>query len=261
MKTSIDVVTMDRISFKNIEKERVVVDSATEKAIQEFPDLAAHAGFKPSSYELVLLKPNVCGMYPPNTELLKAVIRYLIPYSKTLIIGETPSAMHKPIKRFKSLGITDLARSLNVAIRDLMEDEVTMKKVPSPHVMKKIPLPTSILEADLLVNCPGLGTHRSTLLTCALKNLFGLIAEKYKFFKLHPKGVSEVVADLFQIVKPELNVVDCGKRTLVGTDALSVDVVACEYKALSPYRVKHLVLAARDLGLDLKDLRIRHVKL
>jgi len=243
------------------DRERIVVVSTKEKALRELPALAKQAGFQLTSYNLALMKPNVCGMYPPAIDLLKAVIQYIKPYSQTLIIAETPSGMHSPKERFESLGINRLAEQLGVACLDLMEDEVVMKPVPKPHAMKQIPLPSIVLEADLVVNCPGLGTHGNTLLTCALKNLFGLIAERNKFSNLHSRGVSEVLADLFQLIKPQLNIADCNHHILVGTDALSVDVVACEFKSLSPPKVKHLVLAAQDQGLELSDLRIRRVEL
>ncbi|MHA2313937.1 MAG: DUF362 domain-containing protein [Candidatus Hermodarchaeia archaeon] len=252
---------MSQTALKYGEKEKVVVVSTKERAIRELPLLVEEAGFQVASHDLVLVKPNVCGMYPPALDLLRTVIQYVKPHSKAIIIGETPSAGHSPNERFESLGIKRLAGHLEVAVRDLMEDTTVLKRVPKPHAMKEIPLPSTVLEADLLVNVPGVGTHGNTLLTCALKNLFGLIAERHKYSKLHPKGVSNVVADVFQLVKSQLNVVDCGQQVLVGTDALSVDVVACEFKSLSPFKVRHLVLAAQDLGLELRDLRIRRIEL
>ena len=227
---------MHQTGLKYGETEKVVVVSTKEKAVRELPLLVEKAGFQVTSYDLVLVKPNVCGMYPPALDLLKAVIQYIKPHSKTIVIGETPSAGHSPNERFESLGIKRLMGHLGVAVQNLMEDEVVMGRVLKPHAMKEIPLPSTVLEADFIVNVPGLGTHGNTLLTCALKNLFGLIAERRKYSRLHPKGVSKVVADVFQLVKPQLNVVDCGHQVLVGTDALSVDVVACEFKSLSPLR-------------------------
>jgi len=253
--------TMSKTVQTSREFESIVVIAEKEQAVQDLPALAEKAGFQAVPCDLVLLKPNVCGMYPPSLELLRSVVQYLKPYSKALIIGETPSTMHSPDERFDSLGIERLAERLGVTTRDLIRDEIVMRHVPKPHAMKEIPLPSTVVKADLLVNCPGLGTHGNTLLTCALKNLFGLISERHKFSRLHPKGVSEVVADVFQILKPQLNVVDCGRRVLVGVDALSVDVIASEFKSLSPNRVRHLVLAAQDLGLDLDDLRIRRVEI
>ena len=253
--------TMSKAALASRESESVVVIASKGRATDDLPALAEQAGSQPVPHDLILLKPNVCGMYPPSLDLLESIIEYLKPHSKALIIGETPSTMHSPDERFNSLGIKRLADRLGVATRDLMRDEAVRVRVPKPHAMREIPLSATVLKADLIVNCPGLGTHGNTALTCALKNLFGLISERHKFSNLHPRGVSEVIADVFQIVKPRLNVVDCGQRVLVGTDALSVDVVASEFKSLSPSRVKHLVLAAQDLGLSLNDLRIRRVEL
>jgi uncharacterized protein (DUF362 family) len=243
------------------ETEHRVVVAPKDQAIQELPLVIKQAGFHLASYKLVLVKSNVCGMYPPALDLLRAVLRYLQPSAQTLIIGETPSASHSPAERFASLGIQRLADDLDIVTRDLMDDPVVRQRVPHSHALPEIPLPATVVAADLLVNVPGVGTHGNTLLTCALKNLFGLIAERHKYARLHPKGVSQVVADVYQLVKPHLTVVDCGRHVLVGTDALSVDVVACEFASLTPSRVRHLVLAAQDLGVALEDLRIHRIDL
>ena len=239
---------------------RVVV-APKDRALRDLPALLTDAGFHLASPALVLVKPNVCGMYPPALDLLAAVLRSLQPTDACLLIGETPSASHTPRRRFARLGITRLAASLGVATRDLMDDPVVRRRVPTPHALPEIPLPQTVVAADLLVNVPGIGTHGTALLTCAHKNLFGLIAERHKYARLHPLGVHNVVADVFQVVQPQLTVVDAGPRVLVGTDALRVDVVACDFVSLAPERVRHLVLAAQDRGLTLPNLQIHRLDL
>jgi uncharacterized protein (DUF362 family) len=243
---------MGTASIATTARPRIVVTSK-EKAVRNLPSLAAEADFHVTQYDLVLLKPNVCGIYPPSLDLIESIVCYLKPYSRAIIIGETPSTMHSPDECFESLGIRRLADRLGVTTRDLMRDEIVKVAVPKPHAMQEIPLPATVLKAGLIVSCPGLGTHGNTLLTCALKNIFGLIAERRKYSNLHPRGVSEVIADVYQVVKPQLNVADCGQRVVIGTDALRVDIIASEFKSLNPSRVKHLVLAAQDTGLDLSS--------
>jgi len=243
---------MDMASTVTTARRRIVVTSK-EKAVRDFSSLAAQAGFHVTQYDLVLLKPNVCGMYTPSLDLIESIVSYLKPHTKAMIIGETPSTMHSPDECFESLGIRRLADRLGVTTRDLMIDEIVKVPVPKPHAMKEIPLPATVLKSGLIVNCPGLGTHGNTLLTCALKNIFGLIAERRKYSNLHPRGVSEVIADVYQVVKPQLNVADCGQRVVIGTDALRVDIIASEFKSLNPSRVKHLVLTAQDTALDLSS--------
>ena len=97
---------------------------------------------------------------------------------------------------------------------DLSEEEWTKVSVPKPHVLKEVPLPHTVLNSDLLINVPGVGTHSTTRLTCALKNLFGLLPEKRKFSVYHPLGIDEIVADIYQAVKPDLNIVDAYRVTM-----------------------------------------------
>jgi uncharacterized protein (DUF362 family) len=199
-------------------------------------------------------------MYPPSYELLESLIKSLKPYFTTIMIGETPSSTRSPEECFTRLGIDRLAESYGIVARNLMKDKTVNLQIPRQHAMKTIPFPSSVLEADLLVNCPGLGTHGNTLLTCALKNLFGLVAESQKYSNLHPKGVSEVIADIYQVIKPQLNLADCGSQVLVGTDALSIDLVASEMKGLDPKKVKHLMLVAKDRGLDSDRLDVQRLQ-
>ena len=238
----------------------IVVVTSKEKAIRDLAEIVAQAAFKTQKSRLVLVKPNVCGMYPPSIGLLESVIKYLKPSSQAIVIGETPSGMHTPSERFASLGIDKIAKRHEVTTLDLMNDKIVNKIIPKPHAMEVIRFPSTVFQADLLVNCPGLGTHGNTLLTCALKNLFGLVAERHKYTSLHMRGVSEVIADIYQVVKPQLNVVDSGEKVLVGTDALSIDLLASEIKGLSPNKVKHLALAAEDRSLDIRSLEVKSVE-
>jgi uncharacterized protein (DUF362 family) len=238
----------------------IVVITSKERFADDFQGVMEKANFFLKPNKLVLIKPNACGMYPPSLALLEAIVKALKPFSDSIIIGETPSAIHTPEERFASLGIDVMAKRLGVMAYNLMKDQIIIKEVPRPHTIKKIPFPSKVLQADLLINCPGLGKHGNTLLTCALKNLFGLVAETHKYSSLHPLGVSEVIADIFQVVKPHLNIVDCGSRVIGGIDALSVDIVAAEIIGLNVKNVRHLVLAAQDVGLNIGDLKPKLVE-
>ena len=236
-----------------------VVTTTKEKAIRSFQKIAESTGFRLRPGTLALFKPNVCGMYPPAYELLESVIKTIKPFFETVIIGETPSAMHSPEECFSRLGIDRLAERYGLTARNLIRDQTVNVEIPKPHAMKTIPFPSTVLQANLLINCPGLGTHGNTLLTCALKNLFGLVAESHKYSVLHPKGVSEVLADICQVIKPQLNVVDCGSQVLFGTDALSVDIIASRMKGLDPTKVRHLALAAKDRSLEIDRIEVKQL--
>jgi len=61
-----------------------------------------------------------------------------------------------------------------------------------------------------------------------------------------------VIADVAQVVKPDLNIVDAGGKVILGTDALAVDVVACRFVDLDPLNVGHLRLVSEDRNENLE---------
>ncbi|MDQ1280598.1 MAG: hypothetical protein QG670_1861 [Thermoproteota archaeon] len=236
-----------------------VISSSKAKAIRDLHELIHLAEYCPKKVKMLLIKPNVCGMYPPDIKLLEKIVETFEPYAESIIIGETNSTMNSPEDRFRRLGITDLAKRHGVEARNLMKDSVVKKRVPQPHAMVEVPLPSTVLEADVLINVPGIGRHGTTLLTCAMKNLFGLIATSSKYASLHPLGVDRVIADVYQTAKPNLNVVDAGSQILVSTDTLGVDMVAAGIMRMDPLAVEHLVLASRDRGILLENLNINRI--
>lgn len=66
-------------------------------AIKSFDRLAEEAGFKPSRCNTAVVKPNICGFYPPDINLLKATVMYAGNYAETVYVGDTASTIHSPI--------------------------------------------------------------------------------------------------------------------------------------------------------------------
>jgi len=225
----------------------------------------AEASFSVNKYRLVLIKPNICGLYHPSIKVLSAIIRCFEEYAEEIVIGETKSMIHDPETQFKRLGVTRLLEKFKTHLRitDLSEDRTVRIKVPKPHVLEEINLPETYANCDLLINLSKAGTHSTTKITNALKNLFGLLPEKRKYSTYHPLGMDNVIADIAQVVKPDLNITDAGSRIIVGKDALAVDVVACRSLDLDPLKVRHLRLVSEDRGEKLENFmkRIRIISL
>lgn len=242
-------------------KKSTVVICDLKYAVRNLTNLFSIVEFKPRMNRRVLIKPNICGYYHASLDLLSSIIDFLIPYSNSVIIGDTASMVHDPKTQYEKLGINTLLKRFRDSLDaiDLSEEEWTKVSVPKPHVLKEILLSQTVLNSDLLINVPGVGTHSTTRLTCALKNLFGLLPEKRKFSVYHPLGIDKIIADIFQIVKPDLNVVDAGKKILLSTDALAIDVVACRFVKLDPLKVDHLKLVSQDQEEKLEEF-IKAVK-
>lgn len=233
-----------------------VIITSLDSAVSELPKLAADAGFKNRKCDLAFIKPNVCGLYYPLINLVSAVIALLDSSANEILIGESESMIHSPEQQFRKLGITQLVEKINGNVRtvNLSYDETVNVKVPKPHVLKELRLPVSVTKSEVLINVPKVGIHQSIKFTCALKNLFGLLPDKRKYDAYHVLGINNVIADLAQVVKPDLNVVDAGEKVIVGVDPLAVDVVACRFVDLNPAEIEHLRIVAKDRNETLQSI-------
>jgi uncharacterized protein (DUF362 family) len=235
---------------------RVVVCDLKD-TVDHLPELSLELGFKVEGVRHALVKPNICGRFSPSLDLLSSVVEFLLPKAESVVIGETKSMRHEPKEQFEKLGVTAMLKRFGSRVQavDLSDGELVEVRVPHPHVLEKVVLPKTVLESDVLVNVPKVGTLSTivTPLTCALKNLFGLIPQKRKYLRYNPLGgMNKVIADIAQIVKPDLNIVDAGSKVILGVDALAVDVVACRFVDLDPLTVGHLRLVSEDRGEKLE---------
>ncbi len=247
---------INRYIYNSVSDYKVVTCNASKVSSDVFSKMLSKVKFEPKKYNLVLVKPNLCGMYHPQLQLLECTLKYFEPLAKRLVIGETDSMGHTPEKQFRRLGIWNLIKKFKGKVEavNLMRDEILNLEVPSPHAIDHLPIPNLVHDCDLLVNISKVGTHSRTMLTCALKNLFGLLAEKNKYGVYHPLGVDKVIADLAKIVRCDLNIVDARDRVIVGLDPLSVDIFACKFVNLDPLQVGHLELVSQDRNLKLNEI-------
>ena len=78
--------------------------------------------------------------------------------------------------------------------------------------MKSFYVSKTLKNIDLIINIPKLKTHQLTKFTGAVKNLYGCIPGGMKQ-KLHSKAqsekkFSELLVDIYQNIKPEVNIMD-----------------------------------------------------
>jgi ferredoxin len=129
-------------------------------------------------------------------------------------------------------------------------------------------------DVDAVISLPKFKTHNLTTITCAVKNVFGLVPGLYKVqcHKEAPnfKVFSAVIAKIYGIVKPCLSIVDGivameGDGPSGGTpyrlgvvgasaDAVAVDAVFSKIIGLDPWKVASTLEAYR-LGLGQADVR------
>jgi uncharacterized protein (DUF362 family)/Pyruvate/2-oxoacid:ferredoxin oxidoreductase delta subunit len=141
--------------------------------------------------------------------------------------------------------------------------DTTMASLKS-RFLSELPVSRAMLEADVLVSVPKMKTHSLTVVTGAVKNMFGLVAGagKGRSHASAPgiRDFGEVLADIFAIRPPDLTIMDAvvamegsgpssGRprqvgRVLAGTNAVAVDAVMCRLMGYPPQEVYHLNIAA-----------------
>lgn len=163
--------------------------------------------YKPSSNEFVL-KPNICSKYKSgsghvtNVKIVEALIDVLINgyRAKKIIIAEGSSLyLEEPIKLFEYAGYTSLVKKFpNISLIDIYQ--TNYKKTDYNF---KVP---ELLDGRCLINLPVLKGHPQAGLTCAIKNLKGLLTREDKK-KFHREGLHENLPSLINF-HPELTLVD-----------------------------------------------------
>jgi len=157
-------------------------------------------------------------------------------------------------------------------LRDMGYEVVNLKKTPhvelsieNGKVFETLPCWKLVQRADVVISVPKLKTHDQTEMTCAIKNLKGLLTDKGKKAE-HREGLFEGVVDLMTAVKPKLAVVDAiicqeglgpifGRPVemnliVAGKDLVAVDSTCARVIGYNPSETLLTVnAAARGLGV------------
>lgn len=193
--------------------------------------------------ESVLVKPNLLTDALPEAcidthpEVVRAVIRQLKTVAGKIYCGDSPSAVGQ--KR-------DIAHVYEVsglkAVCD--EEEIELVSFNTPKLKGAYPLTDWRGRCDKFISLPKLKTHGLTVMTAAVKNLFGLVVGMHKV-KLHrdslrPFDFAKTLLDIYELAKPDLTLIDAvvglegegpgstGTKRSFGFIAASSDAVALD---------------------------------
>jgi uncharacterized protein (DUF362 family) len=138
--------------------------------------------------------------------------------------------------------------------------------IPGAVTLKKTSVHELILEADVFINLPVLKDHSGAGMTCAMKNLMGIVWDRSEF---HAKGLEQCIADSCIYRKPSLNLVDADRIMLTGgprghsgskyseqrmliasTDIVAIDAVSAKALGQAPEDFGYIAMGeARGLGI------------
>lgn len=229
----------------------------------------------------VLIKPNILIAKPPeeavttHPALIEAIIMVIKKAGAVPLVGDSPGGLVGNVgEHWKVTGIEEVCNRLNVEILNFESSGVYEKRINGNHYHIAKP----VLDADFIINVPKIKTHGLTILTCAIKNMYGTIPglTKVNYHKEAPKpsDFAELVVDIFALSKPGLNIVDgiigmdgngpsAGNPKEMGlilasTDAIAVDSLICQILGKNPLKVPTNKNAyERELGeADINKIKV-----
>ena len=267
----------DAAAFRVPDRSQVGLFPAADYAV-DFSDVIGR-GFRELGVDLsgrrVLLKPNMVE-YEPGTAInthphvvAGAAIACQRAGALEVVVGEGPGHRRDIEYLLSSTGLRDQLREQRIRFVDLNHDDVEVVPLRSWFTgFQGFALPVELLRSDFVISMPKLKTHHWAGMTCAMKNLFGVVpGAVYGWPKnpLHVRGISNSVLDLASTVRPQFAIVDAvtcmegdgpimGRpRSLgfiaMGHDVVAVDATCARVIGLDPTSLAYLDTASRFLGV------------
>ncbi len=220
-------------------------------------------------YDKVLIKVNfICEKTwesgaTTDPLVVEAIILKLKELPLKIYVVESDASVTNADKAFDATGMKEMCIRNGVEWLNLryVEDKVKLK-IPNGETLNDITVPRLVTESAI-ISAAKLKTHTATTVTLGMKNMFGLLPDKFKA-KYHARGISSVVVDINTVLKPSIIVIDgfVGMEgngpvngepvqmnlIIAGTDAVATDAVGCRIMGIDPNQVKH-IRRANEKGL------------
>ncbi|HAA24600.1 MAG TPA: iron-sulfur cluster-binding protein [Ruminiclostridium sp.] len=217
------------------------------------------------------IKPNLVCASPAeegattHPEIVEGIIIYLtkIGFNNIKII-EGAWVGDSTKRAYKVCGYEDISRRYGIPLIDLKDDGYVTKVYKG----MELKICKTVFEIDYLINVPLIKGHCQTRITCALKNLKGIIPDSEKR-RFHTMGLHKPIAYLNAVVRQDLIIADgiCPdpyfeeggrpvkmNRIAAGFDPVLMDSYAAKVLGYKTEDIKYIVLAESEgIGRVLKD--------
>ena len=235
-----------------------------------------------SGWDTVLIKVNFITVKTWDTGattdpiVVEAIIERLKNLHVKIYVVESDATMTSADKAFEATGMREMCERNGVECLNLrhVKDRVKID-IPNAETLKSITVPRIVTESAT-VSAAKLKTHMSTGVTLGMKNMFGLLPDKFKG-KYHLKGISKVLVDINTVLKPALTVIDgfVGMEgngpsdgtpvqmdlIIAGPDPVATDATACRVMGFDPHEISH-IRKAYEKGLgNIDDVQVLGEKL
>jgi uncharacterized protein (DUF362 family) len=186
--------------------------------------------------------------------VVEGLIRRLREDAEVYVV-ESDATTTNAYEAYEATGMRRICEENGVSFINLRweKDRVTLP-VPGGEVLKEITVPKIVVESAI-VSAGKLKTHSETVVTLGMKNLFGLLPDKWKF-KYHMRDINKVVVDVAAVLRPRLTIIDGfyglegpgpSRGTpvkmdllIAGVDPVATDATACRVMGVDPLEVPHI---------------------
>jgi uncharacterized protein (DUF362 family) len=208
--------------------------------------------------------------------VVEAILKMLKDLPVQVLVAESDATMTNADKAFEATGMKEMCKRNGVQCLNLrhVKDRVKID-IPNGLTLQSITVPRIVTESAI-ISAAKLKTHTSTKVTLGMKNMFGLLPDKFKG-KYHARGISKVIVDINTVLKPTLTVIDGfvameGRGPTGGTpvkmdliiagkDVVATDATAARVMGFEPAEISH-IRKAYEKGLgNIDDIEILGSKL
>ena len=228
-------------------------------------DRSTRIGIKPN---LVVSSPAEFGA-TTHPEITAGIIEYLQEEGfANLVVAEGSWVGDRTAEAFRCCGYHEISEQYGVPLIDTQKS----KWHAADCAGMKLNLTDTVNDIDFLINVPVLKGHCQTKITCALKNMKGLLPDTEKS-RFHQLGLHKPIAHLNAKIRQDFIVVDhiCGDLDfeeggnpvvrnciMAGRDPVLIDSYVCHLMHYTPDDVPY-VRMAEQLGVGTADLETAEI--
>jgi uncharacterized protein (DUF362 family) len=203
--------------------------------------------------------------------VVEAIIKKLREISVEPTVIESDATGTNADKAYVMSGMKEMCERIDVPFINLRR-ELEKVEIPIPNKMalSSIKVPRIVTELPI-ISAAKLKTHMQTGVTLGMKNMFGLLPDKFKG-KYHFMGIDEVILDINTVIKPAITVIDgfvamegrgpvngepVKMETIIaGIDVVATDATATRVMGIDPQTIKHIKWGhERKLG-EMYDIEV-----
>ena len=190
--------------------------------------------------------------------VVEAIIRKLQELPVEILVVESDATITNATKAFKVTGMAEMCERNGVEWINLrhVKDRVELP-IPDGKALSKITVPRIVAESAV-ISAAKMTTHSETGVTLGMKNMFGLLPDKFKG-RYHMRGMHKVILDINTVLRPALTIIDGfvamegrgpvhGKPVqmdtiIAGADPVATDSTASRIMGFDPHEIGHIRMA------------------